>query len=174
MKGRLYALNATTGTLLWRTDPRRHPFAMVTSAPKLDRGRLYVPVSSAEELAGAHPKYPCCTFRTVWSTRIGQGGPLGGVEFGAAADARNVYVPPSDWSPDPKTGGGSLPSTSQPAGKSGPRPPPRCLSLPGCSASQQAPATLIPGVVFAASLDGHIRASDATDGRLLWSGLSRT
>ena len=40
--------------------------------------------------------------------------------------------------------------------------------MPGCRASQQAPATLIPGAVFATSLDGHIRAYDAADGRLLW------
>ena len=35
----------------------------VTGTPKLHDGRLYVPVSSAEEFVAADPKYPCCTFR---------------------------------------------------------------------------------------------------------------
>ena len=324
-QGRAYALDAATGTLLWKTDLDQHPFALVTGAPKLYEGRLYVPISSAEELAGANPKYPCCTFRgsisaldaktgvvlwktytiataaqpqstnaagtqmfgpsgagiwssptidpvhhvlyvgtgdnysdpgtagsdavlaidlndgrilwtrqltaddrfnvacfaedkascppnpgsdfdigappilrtlpngkrllivgqksgmvygldpddqgrIVWSTRLGKGGSLGGIEFGAAADAKTVYVPLSDWSPDPKTGGGVF-ALDLATGRriwSTPAPVPACLSTPGCSASQQAPATLIPGVVFSGSLDGHIRAYDAADGQVLW------
>ena len=31
--------------------------------PTYANGRLYVPVSSIEEVAGARPNYPCCTFR---------------------------------------------------------------------------------------------------------------
>jgi polyvinyl alcohol dehydrogenase (cytochrome) len=31
-----------------------------------------------------------------------------------------------------------------------------------------APPTLIPGVVFAGSLDGHLRAYDTRDGSVLW------
>ena len=38
----------------------------------------------------------------------------------------------------------------------------------GCSPSQPGAVTEIPGVVFATSNDGHIRAHSAEDGELLW------
>ena len=61
-QARAYAVSTTTGALLWKAELDQHPFAMVSAAPKLYHGRLYVPVSSAEELGGINPKYPCCTF----------------------------------------------------------------------------------------------------------------
>ena len=51
------------GTLLWKLKVDDHASARVTGAPSYANGRVYVPVSSIEEVAGARPNYPCCTFR---------------------------------------------------------------------------------------------------------------
>ena len=59
----VYALDAATGAEIWRRDVETHPGARITGAPVLHDGRLYVPVSSLEELLAANPRYPCCTFR---------------------------------------------------------------------------------------------------------------
>ena len=40
-----------------------HPAAVITGAPTLVGGTLFVPVSSFEEVTGANPNYSCCTFR---------------------------------------------------------------------------------------------------------------
>jgi polyvinyl alcohol dehydrogenase (cytochrome) len=63
LKGNVYALDADSGAVIWtrRADP--HPLTRITGAPTLADGRLYVPLSSLEEGAGANPKYECCTFR---------------------------------------------------------------------------------------------------------------
>ncbi len=63
LKGNVYALDADSGALVWtkRADP--HPLTRITGAPTLADGRLYVPLSSLEEGAGANPNYECCTFR---------------------------------------------------------------------------------------------------------------
>ena len=58
-----YALDAETGKLLWKARVDEHPAAVITGAPTLDEGVLYVPVSSSEEVFGANPNYPCCSFR---------------------------------------------------------------------------------------------------------------
>jgi polyvinyl alcohol dehydrogenase (cytochrome) len=58
-----YAVNATTGALVWKTKVEDHPAARITGAPTLYSGVLYVPVSSLEELTGSRPTYQCCTFR---------------------------------------------------------------------------------------------------------------
>ena len=58
-----YRLDAETGALVWKIRLDEHPMARITGAPKLYAGRLYVPVSSTEEVSGGSPKYPCCTFR---------------------------------------------------------------------------------------------------------------
>jgi polyvinyl alcohol dehydrogenase (cytochrome) len=44
-----YAINASTGQLLWKTHTEDHPFARITGSPTLYQDRLYVPVASAEE-----------------------------------------------------------------------------------------------------------------------------
>ena len=59
----VYALDAATGAEIWRRDVETHEGARITGAPVYDAGRLYVPVSSLEELLAANPEYPCCTFR---------------------------------------------------------------------------------------------------------------
>ena len=324
MQGRAYALDASNGSLRWRTDLDEHPFANITGAPRLYGGKLYVPMSSFEELGAANPKYPCCTFRgsmnaldaktgkvlwksptisepvqsstnesgvtmkgpsgagvwssptvdpdrhalyfgtgdnysepanatsdavialdldngkvlwvkqltsedrfnvaciapgnpncpknpggdfdigappilrklkdgrsllvvgqksgvaygldpdgkgkIVWQTRIGKGGPLGGIEFGGAADQERVYFALSDCSTDPKAGGGMFGleiATGKKLWETEP-PPPACVNKPGCSAAQPAPVTAIAEVVFSGSLDGHLRAYDVADGKVLW------
>ena len=58
-----YAVDAATGALLWKVRVEEHPAAMITGAPALYEGRLYVPTSSYEEVTGASPKYECCKFR---------------------------------------------------------------------------------------------------------------
>ena len=63
LKGNVYALNAANGELIWKTQVETHPAARITGAPQLFRNRLYVPVSSGEEIFAARPDYQCCTFR---------------------------------------------------------------------------------------------------------------
>jgi len=59
----VYALNAKSGQLLWKTKIDDHPLARVSGAPKRVGDLLYIPVSSREESMAGDPKYPCCTFR---------------------------------------------------------------------------------------------------------------
>jgi polyvinyl alcohol dehydrogenase (cytochrome) len=61
--GTAYAVNALTGKLIWKIRVDDHPAAIITGAPTLAAGRLYVPVSSGEEVTSASPKYECCKFR---------------------------------------------------------------------------------------------------------------
>jgi len=70
---------------------------------------------------------------------------------------------------DPVKGGGLTALHLEDGGKawfapSHPCNPPR----PGCSPGQSAALTLIPGVVFSGSLDGHLRAFATEDGEVLW------
>lgn len=63
LHGTVYAVHAQTGALVWKTQVDEHPQAVITAAPKLHAGRLFVPVSSFEELAASASAYECCTFR---------------------------------------------------------------------------------------------------------------
>ena len=326
LQGNMYAVDANTGALLWKTRVDDHLYAEITGTPKLEKGRLYVPVSGgAEQVAAGNPSYECCTFRgslvaldaasgkqiwkaytipepakptgrnaagtskwgpsgvalwssptvdlarkaiyvstgvnysdpgtsnsdavlafdmdtgrplwsrqllsddvfnfgcntdqancpqtrgkdfdigtppilrplgggrsllivgaksgmlyaldpqyrgkTVWSSRIGAGGPQGGIMWGAAADDRFAYVALSDWDPGKPEAGGGVFGVEIASGKtawSTPAPKPACLGTPGCSAAQPSPVSAIPGVVFAGSLDGHLRAYDSTAGGIIW------
>jgi polyvinyl alcohol dehydrogenase (cytochrome) len=59
----VYAADAATGELLWKTRVDEHSEARITGAPVLDGGRLFVPVASFEEVTAADPGYECCRFR---------------------------------------------------------------------------------------------------------------
>jgi|SRR5579872_4785973 len=339
-----YALDAGTGKLLWKTHVEELPFAVITGAPALYDGRLYVPVSSYEEVTGAAPGYECCKFRgsvvaldastgkqvwksytipdaprpvkknargtqlwgpsgagvwsaptldlkkraiyvttgdsysdpaartsdafvafdmdtgkllwsrqmtagdafniacggpepancpeakgpdfdfgsspilvelangkralvagqksgvvhavdpdqqgeVLWQTRIGEGGAVGGVQWGSAVDGQNVYVALSDVrfrfvagaaaganktlfggysEMDSKAGGGMFALSLATGERVWHTPPPGCGEKHGCSPAQSAAVTLIPGVVFSGGLDGHLRGYSMTDGRIVW------
>jgi polyvinyl alcohol dehydrogenase (cytochrome) len=318
----VYAVDAQTGAPLWQLKVDTHPVARITGAPTYANGRLYVPVSSVEEVPAARPTYPCCTFRgsvvaidalsgkqiwktymipdepkivgknsagtpiwksagaaiwtsptvdtaknmiyvatgnaytepaaptsdavvaldmasgaiqwvqqatpndvfvigckpgvencpddvgpdfdfgnspilrqlangrsvivigqksgvaygmdpdkkgtVLWQYRAGQGSALGGIEWGAAADERIMYVPVSDVL-SPQAGG--LHAIGIGSGEliwHTPAPAPACTGGLGCSAAQSAAISVIPGVVFSGAVDGHLRAYDTGDGRIIW------
>ncbi|HEX5230564.1 MAG TPA: PQQ-binding-like beta-propeller repeat protein [Bryobacteraceae bacterium] len=59
----MHAVDAETGREIWSTKVDDHPAARIVGSPTYYKGRLYVPVASAEELFGMSPQYECCTFR---------------------------------------------------------------------------------------------------------------
>lgn len=62
-RGNAYGVDALTGQPVWTTRVDTHASALITGAPTLDDGVLYVPVSSSEEAAATEPSYSCCNFR---------------------------------------------------------------------------------------------------------------
>jgi polyvinyl alcohol dehydrogenase (cytochrome) len=321
----LYALDTDTGKLIWQKKADEQPFARITGTPKLHDGRLYVPIASQEENAGANPIYPCCKFRgnlvamdaktgdviwraylspeakptdvgkngvqhygpagastwssptldlkrnliyittgnglsdpdiktadalvaidmktgairwsqqtvpdmfnwdcgprggggncpvnhgddvdfgssailfdvaggktvlvagqkngvvhgfdpdrngkIVWQTRIGKGSTLGGILWGIAGHSGIAYVPLSDIDRQKPEAGGGMFAIDAATGKivwNTPAPKPACIGKPGCTAAQLAPPSMIEGVVFAGSMDGHLRAYDAANGKIVW------
>ena len=118
----------------------------------------------------------------VWQTRVGKGGPLGGIEWGMASDDKNVYAPVSDLvtkrgvttgagdtEVDPNQGGGLTALRLVDGVKVWFVPGHPCgVSRPGCSPAQPAAPSSIPGAVFSGSMDGHLRAFSTEDGRRLW------
>jgi polyvinyl alcohol dehydrogenase (cytochrome) len=59
----VHAFDAATGKELWSVKLETIPFATITGAPVLYRGRLYVPISSSEEISTYVKGYQCCHFR---------------------------------------------------------------------------------------------------------------
>jgi polyvinyl alcohol dehydrogenase (cytochrome) len=104
----------------------------------------------------------------VWQYRAGQGGVLGGMEWGSAVDADHAYFPVSDINI----------VNHQPGGlhavhlKTGERawfapPQPKC-NEPACNGAQSAAITVIPGAVFSGANDGWLRAYSAATGAIIW------
>ena len=58
-----YALNASSGELLWKTRAAAHMMAMSTASPQFYKGVVYQGFSSFEEAMAADPNATCCTFR---------------------------------------------------------------------------------------------------------------
>jgi polyvinyl alcohol dehydrogenase (cytochrome) len=120
----------------------------------------------------------------VWQARVGKGGVNGGVQWGMASDDRHVYAAVSDvvrirrpegdpsdparFTLNPTEGGGLTALDLKDGRKVWYAAPPPCSAAPGCSPAQSAALTAIPGVVFSGSLDGHLRAYAADDGRVVW------
>jgi polyvinyl alcohol dehydrogenase (cytochrome) len=72
--GWFYALDASTGKLLWKKRVEDHDAARLTGAPVAYNGTVFVPVAGWEENRASDPKYPCCTMRgSVAALRIRDG-----------------------------------------------------------------------------------------------------
>lgn len=132
-RANLYALDAISGTQIWRTRLDEHRAATLTGSPVEFEGRLYVGLSSIEEFTGASSGYPCCTFRgsltaidasngeRIWKTHtiseepaprkrnrkgVMQHGPSGAAIWSAPTvdtKLRRVYVTTGDNYSDPPT-----------------------------------------------------------------------
>jgi polyvinyl alcohol dehydrogenase (cytochrome) len=106
--------------------------------------------------------------RIVWQTRVGKGSALGGVQWGMAADAKQVYVPVSDVLTAAPGGMWALQIATGEKAWMTPAPEPPCKGTRGCTAAQMAPATALDGVVFSGSMDGTLRAYQTSDGKIIW------
>jgi len=108
--------------------------------------------------------------KILWQQRLGAGGALGGIEWGFAVDEKNVYVPMADVSgPDRKPGITALNFATGAKLWNVPAPPINCSwGTTRCNNSQSAAATVIPGVVFSGSVDGHLRAYSSANGAIVW------
>ncbi|MBZ5539992.1 MAG: PQQ-binding-like beta-propeller repeat protein [Acidobacteriia bacterium] len=108
----------------------------------------------------------------LWERRLGKGGSVGGILWGFAADGERAYVAISDQDVGSYEADGALNAVDLGTGKllwRTPNPPETCKDRPrGCSIAMAAPVTVMPGVVFVGSLDGHLRAYDAGSGGVLW------
>ncbi len=62
-KANAWAVDAATGKQIWKTRVDDFPVARITGSPVFFDGKLFVPVASGEEAAGAVPAYECCKFR---------------------------------------------------------------------------------------------------------------
>jgi polyvinyl alcohol dehydrogenase (cytochrome) len=139
----------------------------------------------AQKSGMVHAIDPDSRGKLFWQTRVGQGGPLGGSQWGSASDGENVYVAISDLGlnavPDPKSSkgyrlvldpkkGGGLYALNVKTGKIvwSATATPCAASRNDCSPAQSAALTAVPGVVFSGSVDGHFRAYAASTGKVLW------
>ena len=108
----------------------------------------------------------------IWSTRLSPGGPLGGVEFGLAANGNTLFVPISDIyvAAAQAAPGITALRISDATILWQTRPPKQpcawqnAYCFPGVSQAISA----IPGVVFGGSMDGRFRAFEAASGRPIW------
>lgn len=104
----------------------------------------------------------------LWQYRAGPGSAIGGV-WGAAVADGIAYVAVGGYQFEER---GGIHGIDVETGERLWFTPPQdllCAPGPGCSASQSAAVTAIPGAVFSGSADGGMRAYAARTGEILWT-----
>jgi polyvinyl alcohol dehydrogenase (cytochrome) len=200
------AIDLKTGRLLWSSqltasdaynigcETPQHTHCPDAPGPDLDFGQPPILVElgggkralvGGQKSGMVHAVDPDQKGKILWQTRAGEGGKLGGSQWGSASDGQKVYVAISDIgiggvadpkSPqgfrltlNPKKGGG-LDALDLKTGKIAwsAKPAPCAAERMDCSPAQSAAVTAIPGVVFSGSVDGHLRAYSAATGAVVW------
>ncbi len=179
--GDLFNMSCITPAKLNCPDPQGPDFDIGTSAAlvKLAGGRRALVFG--QKTGEVHAIDPDAEGRVLWTTRIGKGGILGGIQWGHAADDRSVYASLSDIAfldegmgdyrtlvADPKAGGGLFALDLATGKRRWHAPPAPCGKREACTPAQMSAIAVVPGVVFAGSMDGVLRAHSSIDGRLLW------
>jgi polyvinyl alcohol dehydrogenase (cytochrome) len=96
--------------------------------------------------------------KILWKYKAGEGGPLGGIEWGIAVEGDKVYFPLSDITrPQP----GGLHAVSIKTGE-------RIWYAKPANTAQSAAITVIPGAIFSGGNDGILRVFSSKDGTVLW------
>jgi len=152
--------------------------AILVSLPKGNRALLL-----GQKSAVVYAIDPDKKGQTLWQARIGEGGTVGGIEWGPASDGRNIYVALSDirfevarksgsndrtYDLNPNKVGGLFALRVDNGERMWQTPPPPCGDRRPCSPAQSAAITAIPGAVFSGSEDGHLRAYATSSGQIIW------
>ncbi len=116
--------------------------------------------------------------KILWQAKVGLGGTLGGIQWGAATDGNRIYVALSDIgftartatgrNPDPQRGGGMFAFLADNGERMWMTAPAPCGNRAPCSPAQSQAISAIPGAVFSGSNDGHLRAYATADGKVIW------
>jgi len=198
------AMDAKTGKTLWSRQMTANDTYNVgceipgrancpdTNGPDLDFGQPPILVTLpngkralviGQKAGVAHALDPDQRGAILWQTRVGKGGPLGGMQWGSAADRDHMYVSISDYVvrvADPKAPDGfrTVPNPDQTGGvyalrlltgeKLWSATPSACGERKGCTSAHSQAVAVIPGVVFSGSMDGHLRAFSTETGAPLW------
>ena len=137
------------------------------------------------------------TGRTLWTTKVGGGSALGGIEWGMAADGKRLYVANADTinliDEYLRPLGKSPMAEKQPAATPGlyaldpasgkvlwrtPAPVAAChyagdrsrdRTGGACIRAQSQAPSVMPGAVFSGTLDGWFRAYDPASGKVIWA-----
>ncbi len=171
------------------------PNCPINSGPDYDFGSsaLLVKAENGKEIVLAGQKSgvvyaldPEQKGKVLWQTRVAKGGLNGGVQWGMASDGQKVYAASADSEKltgggdrgaalvgnaayNPSAGGGLTALRLTDGSKAWFAPPQACNPpRPGCTPAQEAAVTMIPGVIFSGALDGHMRAYNAEDGKVIW------
>jgi len=145
-----------------------HDFASAPVLATLGGGR---PMLLAGQKSGMLYAINPETGEYVWKTQVGDGGVLGGIEWGFAVDNARAYVALSSAFEKKAGEAGGIAAVDLADGTIKWRTPPAgdtCRGRVGCSTGQPAAVSAIPGMVFSASLDGHLRGYEAETGQVIF------
>jgi polyvinyl alcohol dehydrogenase (cytochrome) len=189
----IIAMDLVTGQVKWRTQvtandnylsgcetqpmancpaPLGHDFDFGAS-PILMTLPIGADILLAGQKSGAVYGLDPASGKVLWTSKLGEGGALGGIEFGMASDGRRLYVGNADAfmpSPPGKPGLFAVDPASGKAVWFTPSPHLPCGWTKGspCLNGISAAPTVVSGLVFAGDLNGRLRAYSTSDGRIVW------
>jgi polyvinyl alcohol dehydrogenase (cytochrome) len=146
-----------------------HDFAASPMLVDLENGKQLL--LAAQKSSQVYALDPDDGGKVVWVRRLSPGGPLGGVEFGPAVAESKIFVGISDIfvQQGAKPGLTALRIDDGEAIWQKESPALHCQwPPPYCSPAISQAVSAIPGVVFAGSMNGHLRAYAASDGEVIW------
>jgi polyvinyl alcohol dehydrogenase (cytochrome) len=177
----IVAFNLSDGKVRWAKQPAAPAAEAVPSAPAgFDASPILRTLANGKQILLAAQRSgvvygldPERAGEVLWQQNLRtEGTPVGGVVWGAAADHRDLYVALSGLIADPPDMAGSLSALDLGTGARRWRiaaPTPACSwGAQGCPHGQSQAVTIIPGIVFSGSLDGHLRAHSSIDGKIVW------
>jgi polyvinyl alcohol dehydrogenase (cytochrome) len=194
----IVALNLDDGRIAWtKSLPPPNTGADFDSAPVLRNLSLTRKILvTAQKAAEAYGLDPSRAGEIVWRSKLEIAGAAGATQWGPAADHRSVYLAfaaaqasaaaqetasaqATDVAQEaavpqatPATPAGGLVALDIATGQlrwdaASPEPP--CTWGPrDCSHVQSQAVTVIPGVAFLGSMDGHLRGFSTIDGKIVW------
>ncbi|MGO9514890.1 MAG: PQQ-binding-like beta-propeller repeat protein [Steroidobacteraceae bacterium] len=164
------------GKLRWAKQPPRQQ----GEAAEFDSSPILRTLASGKQVILAGPRSgvvygldPERGGEILWRSQAAEGeAATGGVEWGPAADHHSLYVALSGHAGAPEDRSGSLIALDLKTGAKRWQtiaPTPACTwGDEACSHAQAQAVTVIPGVAFSGSMDGHLRAYSTIDGKIVW------